>query len=262
MRKEKNFKVTLTTLEPFRIGGKQDPLTGAENPVVTIGGRVAIPGPSLKGAYRNALERYFQEKYWDEKSGWGKDNLECQPCVPGTTLSADEETLVEKGLYSGPSCHYPCDLTHGRHTGKCGEMPHSICPVCYMLGAQGLVGFVRVPFLFADISSDELYSARIDRATGVVAKGTNRPYQIVPDNTNFEGVLSVILKDEFLGWELGKPRPLTDQTKGDAWLQRETEWTAESILNELIVNLIKSINILGGYKSKGCGKVEIDIKEI
>ncbi len=262
MLKQKDFKVVLTTMEPFRIGGKEDPLTGAENPVVSIGGRVAVPGPSLKGAYRSTLEGYFQKKYWDEKNGWNKRYLAFKPCIPGTDFSTDEQSLIKKGLFRELSCHYPCDLDNKSHKGKCGTQSHSICPTCYMLGARGLIGFVRGPFLFADISADELYSARIDRALGVVKKGTNRPYQIIPDGTIFEGTLSVIFKDYILGWELGKSRPLSDQTAGDAWLKNSTEWTTENIIDELVVGLMEKITFLGGYKSKGCGKVKIEVSEI
>ncbi len=52
---EKKFNISLKTKSPLRIGGKADPLSGAENPVVEIGGRPAIPGSSLKGVLRQSL---------------------------------------------------------------------------------------------------------------------------------------------------------------------------------------------------------------
>jgi len=41
------------------------------------------------------------------------------------------------------------------------------------------VGFVSVPFLFAEPGYQSLYSSSIDRASGTVKSGTNRPYQLV-----------------------------------------------------------------------------------
>jgi len=255
MIKEQGFKVTMTTLEPFRIGGKPDPL-GPDNPVAVVGDKVVVPGSSLKGAFRNALERHLIDQYYDKKAHrWNRAALEMQPCMAGTRLSKDERELVKRGLYRSDSCHYPCNPRRNR----CGDKRHSICPVCYLLGAQGLVGFVRVPFLTSEVSTGELYSARMDRAMGTVAEGTNRPYELVPDEATFTGTLYVMISDDVLGWQLGELRPLQDLTGGDKWLEG---WTAEKIVDELIVGVLQGISILGGYKSKGFGKVEIEVSEI
>lgn len=254
---EKEFEVILETKEPFRVGGTQDPLSGAENPVAIVGSKVTVPGPSLKGALRSEVERYLIDTYYDkEKKKWqeGKENL--QPCIPATKLSKDEEKLVKDRKYRERECHYPCDPK----PHKCGGARHTICPVCYLFGSMGLNGFVRVPFLFSETSAGDLYSARIDRSVGTVVQGTNRPYSVVPDNTSFKGTLTVVLKNDILGWELGKPRPLSDLTDGDAWL-KDGEWTREKIIEDLIIKRIENIKILGGYKSKGCGKVKITATE-
>ena len=259
--RENVYEVVLTTTTEFRIGGKPDPFSGIENPIAKVGDKVVVPGPSLKGAYRAELERYLIETYQADD--------EMKPCIPATQLSRDEDQLVARGLYryyynkrsdrnliKGEGCHYPCDTKK-----RCRDGLHAICPVCYLLGANGLNGFVRVPFLSSEITASELYSASIDRATGTVKQGTNRPYEILPAGTVFKGKLVVLLENNILKWSLGKKRPLDEKnTNGDLWLEHG-DWTQEKILKELIVERIENIGLLGGFKSKGCGAVEIKVKE-
>jgi CRISPR/Cas system CSM-associated protein Csm3 (group 7 of RAMP superfamily) len=252
MIKEEKYEIVVKTKEPFRVGGTKDPLSGAENPVTVVGGRVVIPGPSLKGAFRAEVERYLIEKYYDKANErWPTEKRPLQPCIPGPRLSPDEQELVAKQRYRGDACHYPC-------TRKCENGEHMICPACYLLGAQGLNGFLRVPFLYSDVSAGELYSARMDRAKGVVAEGTNRPFEVVPDNTIFKGTLTVLRKDLVKGLEFGTPRVLRERTAGDRWLELG-EWESEQILKDLIVERFKNISLLGGFKSKGFGGVEITV---
>jgi CRISPR/Cas system CSM-associated protein Csm3 (group 7 of RAMP superfamily) len=124
------------------------------------------------------------------------------------------------------------------------------------------VGFIRIPTLF--ISSDHqiqsLYSVRLDRASGTVAEKTNRDYQIIPDGAKFEGNLEVILDDPVRKWTFGKQR----QGEVDAWLKEKdakgvvfSDKTAHAIIQEFIIDRLQGIDLLGGFKSKGCGKVEI-----
>jgi len=242
----RQFQVTLVTEEPFRIGALEDVMSGIHNPVATVGGRVVVQGSSLKGALRANVEDYLIEHYGDDP--------EMRPCIPSSerTLSPDEKILINKGLYRrGGSCMY-----------SQRQKSPSICPVCYLFGAQGLVGFVRVPYLYTDVSPEALYAVRIDRAAGVVAEGTNREYQIMRDGVEFTGVLEVLMKEAARDWELGRPRPLqrTNEFSGDKWVERNG-WSAERIIDELIVQRLESLHLLGGFKSKGCGKVSVTVTE-
>jgi len=255
---EKQFEIVLTTLEPLRIGGLDDPLSGAQNAVAKVGDRVVVPGSSLKGKLRSEIEKHLiREFYRDGKWESGKEML--QPCIPGAELSKDEEALVGKYRDTSGSCRYPCDRK------KCKDRTHSICPVCYFLGAMGLSGFVRVPFLFSDVSVNELYSASMDRAKGTVKERTNRPYQLVPDGSEFRGVLSVTISDSLLNWQLGRARSLKETpTLGDQWLQDGSPYagkSADELINEFIIERLRAIQIIGGYKSKGFGKVKVEAKE-
>ncbi|MBU2578464.1 hypothetical protein KKA69_06625 [Patescibacteria group bacterium] len=258
MLKEKILKVQLRTKEPLRIGGKKDPLSGADNPVTKIGGKLVVPGSSLKGVLRNALEQYLIDTYC--QNGRWKDGYEhFKPCIPGAELSEDEKKLVSAGKYrdQNGTCRYPCT------DRSCGNnRSHSICPVCYLLGSMGLNGFVKAPFLYADTTATELYSSRMDRATKTIAHGTNRPYELVPDGTVFEGTLTVLLEDTVLGWKLGEPRNLGEtRTLGDKWLEgkKVDEKAQEDFIKTYITDRLKAIKVIGGYKSKGFGAVEISV---
>ncbi|MBN1761888.1 MAG: hypothetical protein JW878_02245 [Methanomicrobia archaeon] len=255
MIEEEKYEIVVKTKEPFRVGGTKDPLSGAENPVTVVGGRVVIPGPSLKGALRAEVERYLVEMYYDKANeGWPAEKRPLQPCIPAPSLSPDEKELVKKQRYRGDACHYPCKQ-------KCGNEDHMICPACYLLGAQGLNGFLRVPFLYSEVSAGELYSTRIDRAKGVVAESANRRFQVVPDSSVFKGVLTIVKNDFVRGLEFGKPRVLRERTAGDRWLELG-EWNTKQIIDKLVLERLKNIKLLGGFKSKGFGGVEITVTRI
>ena len=257
MIREKTVKIVLRTEEPLRIGSKKDPLSAAENPVTRVGGKLVIPGSTIKGALRSELERFFIDSYY--AGGKWKHGVESfMPCIPGDRLSNDERLLVGKYRDEIGACHYPCVER------KCKNVKHPICPVCYILGSMGLNGFVKVPFLYAGATAEELYSSRIDRATKTVATGTNRPYELVPDGVEFTGIMTIVLEDSILGWKLGEPRDLGEaRTLGDEWIQgnkgRMDDGKQEEFAKTYILDRLKAVNIIGGYKSKGFGKVAIAV---
>jgi CRISPR/Cas system CSM-associated protein Csm3 (group 7 of RAMP superfamily) len=236
----RQYKVTLTTIEPFRIGALQNVLSGLDNPVATVGGRVVVQGSTLKGALRAEIERHLIENYASDDA--------MRPCIPSSvnTLSPEELKLIEKGVY--------------RRDGGCvysmRRKSESICPACYLLGAQGLPGFVRVPYLFTETPAEELYSVRVDRGTGVVAERTNRDYQIMPDHTVFEGILEVLFTDAGRQWKLGERRFNEDKWVGSG------KWDAGKIIDEFVIARLHAISVVGGFKSKGCGKVSIEVEQI
>ena len=100
MIKAAHYVITATTLDPMRVGGKEDPLSEAENPLAIVGRRVCIPGPSLKGALRAELERYLNDQMYDTKSGrWPSEHVASQPCIPSTRFSPDERQLISSGHF-------------------------------------------------------------------------------------------------------------------------------------------------------------------
>lgn len=248
---EKKYRIELETLEPFRIGGVEDPLSGIHNPVAQVGSKIVVPGPSLKGALRAEMEKFLIDSYYKEK--WPEERRYFKPCIPATKFSSDEKALIDAGKYKKNACRYPCICKD-----TCQDEMHYICPVCYFFGAMGLNGFVRIPFLNVDISPAELYAARVDRAKGTVVEGTNRPYQLIPEGTKFAGDLTIITDDSLLGWKLGAMRDLKDKTQGDLWLKENT-MDQDTLIKTYILERLESIKLLGGYKSKGFGEVKITV---
>lgn len=252
---ERAFRLTIRTTEPLRIGAKKDPLSGSDNPVSRVGGTLAIPGSSLKGALRNQIESYLIGKFF-HAGKWesGKDHW--KPCIPGAEISADENRLVREGKYRAQerTCHYPCTER------ECKNQVHSVCPACYLLGAMTLQGFVRVPFLSAEGATNELSSIRLDRATKSIPQvrgGPFRSYEFVPQGVSFTGILHVTIEDTVLGWRLGEPRALGEQrTVGDKWLEGH-HYESEALIRELLLERLSAIKVIGGYRSKGFGGVEI-----
>lgn len=249
MIREQAYLVQAETLEPLRVGGAPDPLSAQDNPVALVGSRPTIPGSSLKGALRSALEQFLIDRHYDAQAvRWAEAQRAAQPCMAATRLSPGEESLVMSGRYRRRSCAYS--------DRQQGDQP--ICPACYLLGAQGLVGFVKVPFLWCQVSPDRLYAARIDRSAGTVAQGANREYQLLPPETSFTGTLYVVEEDTALGWQLGRPRPLPGNP--DAWLG--LGWDREHIVQELLIERLQAITYLGGYKSKGMGRVRVTVQRL
>jgi CRISPR/Cas system CSM-associated protein Csm3 (group 7 of RAMP superfamily) len=238
------YAVELTTLEPFRIGSPKSALSSIDNAMARSGGKVVVQGSSLKGALRAAVERHLIEKY---------SNVEAmRPCIPSpqSLLSDEESALVKGGKFRGAGCQFP----------------GVICPACYLLGAQGLVGFVRVPYLYTNAVPEEQYAVRIDRARGTVVDRTNRTYQEIPKDVKFTGTLEVVIEDLLRGWKLGTARALSKDDRGairtpDKWLENQPHESNE-FLKEFIVDRLAAIQVLGGYKSKGLGGVKITVTEI
>ena len=244
MEKIKKLKIEIETKSPFRIGAKKTPFSTIEQPIVKIGGKIVIPGTTLKGALRHEIEKYLIQNH--------PDDPKMKPCIPASQLSEDETKLVAEGKYRGTSCQYPNP-----------KQATSICPVCYLLGAQGLRGFITVPFLNlqTELTPDKFTSIRIDRSTGVAAKGAIRSAEILPEGVKFTGELQILIEDKIRGWKLGKPRPLQGNTLGDQWLIN-SDWDENRIIKELIKERLVAISALGSLKSAGAGKVTIGAKEI
>jgi CRISPR/Cas system CMR subunit Cmr4 (Cas7 group RAMP superfamily) len=266
----RKYQVKLTATTPTHIGGEKQRTVGIDLPVIKIKEHIVIPGSSLKGAFRAELERYLIEKYA------GVDGM--KPCIPAAkgSLSEMEKQLIRAGNFIGEGCAY-IDKKKSEDTAKTIERfrdgdfaKNYICPACYLLGAQGIVGFVRVPYLFADEDAQKVTNLRWDRGKGTGAEGNNFSSEITPQETVFTGVLQVLIQESVRKWDLGKPRKFPkievnkkdiDVTRGDVWLA-DGKWNADKILQELIIERLQAIKLLGGFKSKGAGGVKITVTEV
>jgi len=258
MRRERFLQVTLTTQAPLHIGGPDDPLATAKNVVSKVGDRVVIPGPTLKGALRAELEQFLIDQHFEAAAGqWAPGREAARPCIPAAEPSKDERKLIEGGRYSQEACRYTSPVG-GRREGKSSKV---ICPCCYLLGAMGIGGFLRVPFLDGDAATNQLYSAGIDRATGTVRAQTNRPYELVPAGAIFTGKLSVLIEDTRLGWQLGRSREFANGETQDKWLVGNP-MEQDRVVQDYVVARLQSIALIGGYKSKGFGEVSVKVEEV
>lgn len=233
--KIKNLQITVIAESPVRVGGSRDPVRGVDQPMATVAGKPVIPGASLKGALRFEIASYL--------IGIRSNNPSLKPCIPTSTPSLQENKLSGFKLKS-------CVVQEISDSGN------NICPVCYLLGAQGLTGFVTIPFLYSSVSQEELTEISVDYSRRTARSGGLRSFEFVPTKATFNGVLQLLLKDTTRGWEFGKPRPGFE--KEDSWLTNG-EWTPEKIEKELIKDRLETIQMLGGFKSKGFGKVKITV---
>jgi CRISPR/Cas system CSM-associated protein Csm3 (group 7 of RAMP superfamily) len=249
------YKVTVENLEPLRVGAPENPISGEHLTVARLGSTVVIPGPTLKGAMRDSIERFLIHQFY-QGNQWRPGAEAFKPCIPADQPSVDENHLISVHKYRGRNCRYT--------TPKKKNEPRKIspiCPVCYLLGAMGLEGFVRMPFLKTEVPAQQLYSCRIDRATKTVAGQTNRSYELVPPNNQFVGTLEVMLQNELMGWQLGSPRKLGHESLGDKWLEGQDPPPKQDIINQYIVGRLEAITFLGSYKSKGFGRVKIKVEK-
>ncbi len=243
----KLYSVRVETLQPFRIGANEDPMSDIEGPITTLGDQIVIQGSSLKGALRSQIEEYLILNFPKDAA--------MQPCIPAAdnNLSPDERRLIDAGKYKrGGNCGYDY-----KNRDKM-----FLCPTCYLLGTMGLVGFVQVPYLYVtnEINVEEMYGNRRDRGSNRVADRANRSMQLLPKGTVFEGTLEVVLEDHLRDWSLGKARELKAPMYSDEWLKKGG-WDQARVLKELIVDRLASIQRLGGQVSKGFGNVQVTVTD-
>lgn len=236
----KRLQITVTAESAVRVGGSRDPIRGVDLPMATVGGWPVIPGSSFKGALRAELASHLL--------GLAKANAELRPCIPAAQPSQQERKLEG---FRPKACAVQEEAGEGKQ--------ETICPACYLLGAQGLVGFVRIPFLHTAEGPEDLTEIQIDYARGTARSGGLRSLEFVRKGAIFTGVLELIIRDPVRGWELGKPRPQFSQQ--DRWVA-DGSWPAERIEKELLRDRIEAIEKLGGFKSKGYGSVSVKVKEL
>lgn len=246
-----NININVEKGSFLHIGGSPNPLTGKKAPIFMINEIPAIPATSFKGALRHATELYIQTHLNELKKIFNlEDTNYLIPCLP-----TSKRTVAEKSLknYRSQNCRlnnvdFPKD---------------GLCPVCYLFGANGLMGFLRFNNLLATTPGQkrmEQTNIRIDRKLNTAARHAIVSGDQVLPGTKFEGKLEIVLKDE--NYEFGKPRSIGDKIV-DLWLNKVKEKDIEDvrikIINNLIIKPLSNIDRLGGQKSRGGGKVKINL---
>lgn len=260
-----NISITVEEGSFLHIGAAPSPLTEKKGSVFKIDRTPVIPATSFKGALRNQMELLFIEKFNNFKTEFNppKEDM-LKPCIPSPNPTKAEVELLSKGYrgemggkkYTG-HCEIQSDETNIT-TGNLG-----ICPVCYFMGATGIMGFLRFTNFYpgeGDWLVDQT-NIRIDRKTGTAAPRAKVDGEQVKPNTKFESIIEIISKTP-QGFEFGSPRKIGDKTI-DRWLEKWQESNSEKrkkvLIEEILFPAIQRIKLLGGQKSRGAGKVKVAI---
>ena len=243
----------------LHIGASPSPLTEKKGAIFKVDKKPVIPASSFKGALRNKLEELFinQLDNFMRDLNIGDADL-IKPCIPSTKPTKSEKELLSQGKYRKDYCSIQVDGENIK-LGKYG-----ICPVCYFMGCTGIMGLLRIPNFFPEGRAEYIDQTRIrvDRKMNTVATGDKVDGEQVVPGTIFKGKLEIVLKDPNLCLDFGKSRKVGNIEIDKwliSWLEKEHEKRQEYIINNIIVPALENIRFLGGWKSLGAGKVNVNI---
>lgn len=260
-----NISITVEDSSFLHIGAAPSPLTEKKGSVFKVDRTPVIPATSFKGALRNQMELLLIEKFNDFKTIFTPQNKDMlKPCIPSPRPTKAEVELLSKG--------YKGEMDRNKYTGHCeiqsdennvnvGDL--GICPVCYFMGATGIMGFLRFSNFYpgeGDWLVDQT-NIRIDRKTNTAAQRAKVDGEQVKPKTKFTGAIEVINKTP-QGFEFGQPRRIGDKTI-DMWLEKWNETVNDKrkkiLIEQILFPAIQNIKLLGGQKSRGAGKVKVEI---
>lgn len=243
----------------LHVGGSPSPLTEKKLPVMKVNGLPYIPASSFKGAFRYQAEQIFIREAQSLKAKFKVENENSlKPCIPSARPSAAERSLKEYRR-EAKGCEVSVE-ERGVNFPRNG-----ICPVCYLFGAMGLPGFLRIPNFFPGEGEHciDQTNIRNDRKTQTVAPGATFKGEQVKPKTIFTGVLRIVKKDS--NFEFGRPRKIDGEKVADTWLEGLADGAISDvqrcIINEVLVPALNNVTLLGGQKSKGAGDVEVSLGE-
>ncbi|MFW9997587.1 MAG: RAMP superfamily CRISPR-associated protein [Candidatus Odinarchaeota archaeon] len=248
------LKITVQEGSFLHIGGSPSPIMDKKAPVFSVDGKPVIPATSFKGAFRYQVEQLLINNRTGIAGKFSlKDEKITKPCIPSPKPSVPEKELL-KTVY-----RRSCNIKTAPRIEVDGG---GFCPACYLFGGPGLMGFLRIPNFFPGAGEYRIdqTNIRIDRKTGTAAEGAIVTGEQVKPGTAFTGTLEIIDKLEM--FQFGRPRVIGD-IKVDQWLDGLTEKPLEDVqlllINQLLIPALNEIQILGGQKSKGAGKVGIQL---
>jgi CRISPR/Cas system CSM-associated protein Csm3 (group 7 of RAMP superfamily) len=257
------LKITVQEGSFLHIGGSPSPLSEKDAPVFSVDGKPAIPASSFKGAFRYQVEQLLIANKDELKSKLRiTDEGLIKPCIPAPRPSKAEQELFKSG-YRNKHCEIKVEEDRVE-IPKENNRSIGLCPACYLFGATGLMGFLRIPNFWPEVGEYRIdqTSIRIDRGSGTTAKGAKVDGEQVKPGTIFKGTLEIIAQQGT--FQFGKPRE-AGETKVDLWLDgiasKPIEEAQLLLINEILIPALNNITILGGQKSKGAGKVNIEIEK-
>ncbi len=261
----------------LHIGAAASPLTEKDAAIFKVDRTPVIPATSFKGALRHQLELLFIEKIDEFAELFNVENKETlKPCIPSPQPTKAEEELINSGKYRKKAklkrkeitgCQISVD-NEDILVPKIEDQEVGICPVCYFMGAAGLMGFLRFSNFYPEGESSVIdqTNIRIDRKTGTAAHGAKVEGEQVKPGTVFRGSIGIIISEPILemqGIQFGYARKIGDVVI-DKWLEvwRETDKRnrVKTLIERILFPAIHKIKVLGGQKSRGAGKVYVKIE--
>jgi len=251
------LKITVKEGSFLHIGGSPSPLTEKKAPVFSVDGRPVIPASSFKGAFRYQVEQLLINKK-DELNSIleiTEDEI-IKPCIPAPRPSKAEQGLLNLGYRKHCEIKVEEDKVYMPEKG--------ICPVCYFFGATGLMGFLRIPNFWPEEGEYKIdqTSIRIDRESRTAATGAIVTGEQVKPGAIFKGTLEIVAQQRT--FQFGRAREIGG-TKVDLWLDgiapKPIDEAQLLLINEILIPALNNITVLGGQKSKGAGKVSIELNK-
>ena len=250
----------------LHIGSSPSPLTEKKAAVFKVDRTPVIPASSFKGALRNQMELLIIQNLSNLKTLFNVDDENnLKPCIPAPRPTKSEQELLNLG--------YRGSMVDKKYTGHCEIQVDEdeikilnlgICPVCYFMGATGIMGFLRFSNFYPPEGAwlVDQTNIRIDRKTETAAPKAKVDGEQIKPGTIFSGTIEIINKTP-QGFEFGNPRKIGN-TVIDLWLEKwresDTNKRKKLLIETLLAPAIQNIKFLGGQKSKGAGKVKVEIE--
>ena len=256
------LKITVQEGSFLHIGGSPSPLSEKDAPVFSVDGKPAIPASSFKGAFRYQVEQLLITKKDELKLKLRiTDDKLIRPCIPAPRPSRVEQELLNLGYRKHCEIKVEEDKVE---IPKENNRPIGLCPVCYLCGATGLMGFLRIPNFWPEAGEYRIdqTNIRIDRESGTAAHRALVKGEQVKPGTMFKGMLEIVAQQGT--FQFGKAREIGG-TNVDLWLNgiasKQMEEAQLLLINEILIPALSNITVLGGQKSKGAGKVSIELNK-
>jgi len=260
----------------LHIGAAPSPLTEKKGAVFKVGRIPVVPATSFKGALRHQMELLFIEKIDKFVELFKVENEETlRPCIPSQEPSKAEEELSNIGKYRrkaqlGDKQISGCQISVDDARILVPEIDGNrvgICPVCYFMGAAGIMGFLRFSNFYPEGTGGVIdqTNIRIDRKTGTAAPRAKVDCEQVEPGTVFKGSVSVIISEPVLsmqGIQFGDARKINGEVIDkwlESWDESDKDKRVKTLIEEILIPAIENIKMLGGQKSRGAGKVNMEI---
>jgi CRISPR/Cas system CSM-associated protein Csm3 (group 7 of RAMP superfamily) len=250
------IKVTVAAGSFLHVGGTPSPLTEKKQPVFSVEGQPVIPAYSFKGAFRQQVEALFivKKDAFAASLGLSGNQVELlKPSIPAPRPSKAEKDLFSKG--------YRQEHSEIKVEDDQVRIPQNgLCPVSYFFGATGLEGYLRISNFFPTPGEWRIDQTRIriDRMSQTAAPGAIVTGEQVKPGSVFTGELLIFTERQ--GTPFGRCRTLAGVAVDlwlHSWSEKDNTTRQLFLLNEILIPALGKIEVLGGQKSLGGGKVTL-----